>query len=239
MAQPAVCNPRQFAAKKRYLVSKRCLDICVAVCMLVFLAPLMGLIALAIKLDSRGPVIFKQERIGLRQRLADRRAVWEISPFVCYKFRTMFHSASDNPHRAFIRAFIANDQDEMAELQGGDSQVRKLVNDPRITRVGHILRNSSLDELPQLWNVLKGDMSVVGPRPPLPYEVELYQAWHWRRLDTLPGLTGWWQVTARSAADFDDMVRLDIWYIEHQSLWLDFKILLMTPWAVVRRKGAC
>jgi len=107
-----------------------------------------------------------------------------------------------------------------------------------VTWLGKLLRRSSLDELPQLWNVLKGDMSLVGPRPPIPYEVEMYEPWHHQRLAADPGLTGLWQVTARSSANFDEMVRLDIWYIEHQSLWLDLKILLKTPWVVVTSKGA-
>ena len=106
----------------------------------------------------------------------------------------------------------------MAALQGGYDEVRKLVNDPRVTPVGRFLRESSLDELPQLWNVLKGDMSLVGPRPPIPYEVEMYESWHCQRLGTIPGITGLWQVTARSSADFDEMIRLDLYYIENQSL---------------------
>jgi lipopolysaccharide/colanic/teichoic acid biosynthesis glycosyltransferase len=125
----------------------------------------------------------------------------------------------------------------MAALQGGDTEVRKLVNDPRVTRVGRFLRKISLDELPQLWNVLKGDMSLVGPRPPIPYEVQEYTPRQRRRLETIQGLTGWWQVTARSAAAFDKMVDLDIWYIEHQSFWLDLRILLSTPLVLVLGRG--
>jgi lipopolysaccharide/colanic/teichoic acid biosynthesis glycosyltransferase len=113
-----------------------------------------------------------------------------------------------------------------------------LTEDPRVTRLGKFLRKSSIDELPQLWNVLRGDMSIVGPRPPIPYEVEMYKPWHRKRLMAKPGLTGLWQVTARSSADFDEMVRMDIWYIEHQSLWLDLRILLKTPLSVMSMEGA-
>jgi lipopolysaccharide/colanic/teichoic acid biosynthesis glycosyltransferase len=150
----------------------------------------------------------------------------------------MYQDAESEMHRAYIQAFIHNDQQGMSELQNGDTEVRKLVDDPRITPLGRFLRKSSLDELPQLWNVFKGDMSLVGPRPPIPYEVEMYEPQHCRRLGTKPGITGLWQVTARSSADFDEMVSLDVEYIEHQSLWLDLKILLQTPMVVLRGKGA-
>jgi lipopolysaccharide/colanic/teichoic acid biosynthesis glycosyltransferase len=116
--------------------------------------------------------------------------------------------------------------------------MHKLVHDPRVTRLGRFLRKTSLDELPQLWNVLKGDMSLVGPRPSIPYEVELYEPWQRRRLETLPGITGLWQATARSASSFEESVKMDIWYIDHQSLWLDLKILLLTPLAVLSSRGA-
>jgi len=133
---------------------------------------------------------------------------------------------------------MSEDKQRMADLQGGETQIRKLTHDPRITHLGRILRISSLDETPQFWNVLKGDMSLVGPRPAIPYEVEMYKPWYRRRLETKPGITGLWQVTARCSADFEESVRLDIHYIEEQSLWLDIKILLKTPLAVISCKGA-
>jgi lipopolysaccharide/colanic/teichoic acid biosynthesis glycosyltransferase len=120
----------------------------------------------------------------------------------------------------------------------GDGASLKMAGDPRITRVGRLIRKTSLDELPQLFNVLRGEMSLVGPRPPLPYEVELYQDWHRRRLETLPGITGWWQVKGRNRVSFDEMVRMDLHYMERWSFWFDFHILLLTPWAVVSGRGA-
>ena len=143
-------------------------------------------------------------------------------------------------HQQFIDAYIAGDEAEMAKIQTDpESQTKhKLVNDPRVTRVGKILRKTSLDELPQIWNVIKGEMSLVGPRPPLPYEVEKYHLWHFQRLTTLPGITGLWQVSGRSSTSFDEMVSLDLKYIENQSIWRDIKILIKTIPAVLSGKGA-
>jgi lipopolysaccharide/colanic/teichoic acid biosynthesis glycosyltransferase len=224
--------------RRFYFACKRLLDILVAGIALVILSPLMLVIAILVILDSPGPAIFKQERVGSRRRTDDQREARELSVFILYKFRTMYRNAESDLHRTFFRAFIRNDHTVMVALQGEDTQVRKLTHDPRVTRLGRFLRRSSLDELPQLWNVLKGDMSLVGPRPPIPYEVDIYEPWHCQRLETKPGLTGLWQVTARSSADFDEMVRLDIQYIERQSLWLDLKILLKTPLEVLSGKGA-
>jgi lipopolysaccharide/colanic/teichoic acid biosynthesis glycosyltransferase len=221
-----------------YLMSKRLVDVVGSGILLILLSPLFLVLAVLIMLDSPGPSIFRQKRVGLRRRTQNLRTVWEVCPFTFYKFRTMYQNADSEMHRAYIQAFIHNDQQGMAELQNGDTEVRKLVDDPRITPLGRFLRKSSLDELPQLWNVFKGDMSLVGPRPPIPYEVEMYEPKHYRRLGTKPGITGLWQVTARSSADFYEMVSLDVEYIEHQSLWLDLKILLQTPMVVLRGKGA-
>jgi lipopolysaccharide/colanic/teichoic acid biosynthesis glycosyltransferase len=138
----------------------------------------------------------------------------EVGTFPFYKFRTMHRDTPADTHRAFVQAFISNDLEAMAAVQGRETQVRKLVNDARVTRLGRFLRKNSLDELPQFWNVVKGDMSLVGLRPPIPYEVDMYEPWHHRRLWVTPGITGLWQVTARSSADFGEMVRLDIEYIE-------------------------
>jgi lipopolysaccharide/colanic/teichoic acid biosynthesis glycosyltransferase len=221
-----------------YPFFKRVLDVTVAALALVVLSPVLALIAVLIVLDSPGPIIFAQKRVGARRWTRDGFSYWQQISFTCYKFRSMFRDADQSVHQAFTNAFIHNDHKNMAALQGEDIQIRKLVHDPRVTRLGRFLRRSSLDELPQLWNVLKGDMSLVGPRPPIPYEVDEYEPWHRRRLETKPGLTGLWQVTARSSADFDEAVRLDIEYIERQSLWLDLKILLKTPLAVLSSKGA-
>jgi lipopolysaccharide/colanic/teichoic acid biosynthesis glycosyltransferase len=227
-----------YQQRRFHFACKRLLDILVAGIALVILSPVMLVIAILVVLDSPGPAIFKQERVGSRRRTDDQREAWEVSTFTFYKFRTMYRDTDADLHRTFFQAFIHNDRTGMVALQGEDTQVRKLVHDPRVTRVGRFLRKSSLDELPQLWNVLKGEMSLVGPRPPVPYEVDMYEPWHHRRLETKPGLTGLWQVTARSSADFDEMVRLDIQYIERQSFWLDLKILLKTPVAVLSSKGA-
>jgi lipopolysaccharide/colanic/teichoic acid biosynthesis glycosyltransferase len=146
--------------------------------------------------------------------------------------------ADPSIHQAYVKALIENDEAKMSALQGAPSQPRKLVNDSRITRPGKFLRKSSLDELPQLWNVLLGDMSLVGPRPAIPYEVEMYKSWHLKRLEARPGLTGLQQIMARSTADFDQQVQLDIEYIDNQSLWLDVKIILKTPLVIISTTGA-
>jgi lipopolysaccharide/colanic/teichoic acid biosynthesis glycosyltransferase len=234
-----MASPRTIGRDRHlYLACKRCMDVVLATLLLVLAVPLMLLIAVLIKLDSPGPVIFVQERVGARRRSKDGRTIWYIRNFPFYKFRSMVQGADSSVHQAFVKALIHNDHESMAALQGEDVETCKLVHDPRVTRLGRILRRSSLDELPQLWNVLKGDMSLVGPRPPIPYEVDEYQPWHRQRLWSKPGLTGLWQVTARSSADFDEMVRLDIDYIERQNLWLDLKILVETPLAVLSSKGA-
>ncbi len=196
-------------------VVKRASDLFIATLALVVLSPLWLLIALLIKLDSRGPVFYKQERVGMDGRI-----------FLFYKFRSMQVGSDDATHREYQRAYISG----RAESNLGDDErpVFKLRADTRITRVGRLLRKTSLDELPQLFNVMRGDMSVVGPRPPIPYEVENYQLWHRKRLDMKPGITGLWQVSGRNRLPFDEMVRMDLYYIENWSLLLDIKIILQT-----------
>jgi lipopolysaccharide/colanic/teichoic acid biosynthesis glycosyltransferase len=192
----------------------------------VILAPLFAAIALAIKLTSRGPVIFKQQRLG---RFGKR--------FEFLKFRTMYVNNDSGIHREYVQNFIAGKAD--AEKLQGAPGVYKITNDPRVTPLGRILRKTSLDELPQFWNVLRGEMSLVGPRPPVGYEFEVYDFWHRRRvLEVKPGVTGLWQVSGRSRTCFDDMVRLDLRYSQEWSLWLDLKILLATPLAVFTGDGA-
>jgi lipopolysaccharide/colanic/teichoic acid biosynthesis glycosyltransferase len=221
-----------------YTASKRLLDVVVAASLLFLLAPLMVLLSLLIKMDSPGPAIFRQERVASRRRSKPRRVTWELEPFTFYKFRSMYWDSDPEIHRAFVQALLQQDEETIAMLQGEDSQVHKLANDSRVTGVGRFLRKSSLDELPQLLNVLKGEMSLVGPRPPTPYELDMYDAWHRRRMEAKPGMTGLWQVTARSTVDYEEMIKLDIEYIENQSFWLDLKILVMTPLSVFSAKAA-
>jgi lipopolysaccharide/colanic/teichoic acid biosynthesis glycosyltransferase len=206
--------------------AKRTLDIMGSFALLLVLLPLLLLIAMLVKVTSRGPIFFRQVRIGVSGK-----------PFTMFKFRTMHVGADHGLHRQFVTEFINGGA---AASTSGDSGLFKIVNDPRVTFVGRLLRKSSLDELPQLWNVLRGDMSLVGPRPPLSYEVEQYKRWHYRRvLEAKPGITGLWQVAGRSRTNFDDMVRLDLQYVQNQSAWTDIKILLATPRAVISGKGAC
>jgi lipopolysaccharide/colanic/teichoic acid biosynthesis glycosyltransferase len=205
---------------------KRALDIIGGVALLLMLSPLLLLAAALVKLTSRGPVFFKQVRIGQMGR-----------PFTMLKFRTMHENADHALHRRFVTEFIQSSNEGQKAANDG---FFKIIHDPRVTPLGGILRKTSIDELPQLWNVVRGDMSLVGPRPPLAYEVEQYRSWHWRRiLEAKPGVTGLWQVTGRSRTTFDEMVRLDLRYVKQRSLWTDLKILLATPAAVIAGKGAC
>jgi lipopolysaccharide/colanic/teichoic acid biosynthesis glycosyltransferase len=214
------------SGNRMMLLAKRLVDIAGSCGMLVILSPLFLVIALAIKLTSKGPVLFRQQRVG---RLG--------KTFVFLKFRSMYVNNDTTVHEVFVKKMIASE----AQPQSGDSDepVFKIVNDKRITPLGRFLRRTSLDELPQFLNVLKGEMSLVGPRPPIPYELAAYKTWHRQRLLAVkPGITGLWQVTCRSTVQFDDMVRLDLRYASLWSLWLDLKILLRTPAAVVRGSGA-
>lgn len=227
-----------YHEKWLYFLCKRCMDIILSLLFLIITLPLFLLIALLIKVDSPGPVFFKQERVGLRKRSIGGQKVWELSTFTMRKFRTMYHNCTRSMHWQFIGALIRDDENEFMRLRNNsDSVVNKLSNDPRITRVGKVLRKTTMDEWPQLWNVLKGEMSLVGPRPPIVYEVAEYKPHHWRRLETIPGCTGLWQVSGWNALGFEEMVELDVWYAEHQSLWLDIKILLRTVPAALLGKG--
>jgi len=205
-------------------ILKRSFDLVVSALATVLLLPLWLLVALLIKLDSKGPVFYTQERVGMDGRL-----------FLLLKFRTMHAGADSELHREYQKAFIAGRAE--ANLGNEGKPTYKLLADPRITRVGKILRRTSLDEVPQLLNVLTGDMSVVGPRPPIPYEVEAYELWHRKRLDMKPGLTGLWQVSGRNRLPFEEMVRLDLFYIENWSLLLDLKIILRTGFVMLGGQG--
>ena len=213
--------------KGRQLIVKRIVDMVGAATVLLLASPLMLLVAAAVKLDSPGPVLFGQERLGIGGRR-----------FRVLKFRTMTHGASDAAHRALIAQMFNGDHDGAAHAGKNGDKVYKLVNDDRVTRIGALLRRTSLDELPQLFNVLRGDMSLVGPRPPLSYEFDAYDHWQYDRHRVKPGITGLWQVAGRSRTTFDEMVRLDLQYAKSWSLWLDVKILLRTPRAVVAGDGA-
>src|SRR3989442_14791118 len=214
-------------ATKVSRVIKRAIDVLGSSMALIILSPIFLAIAAAIKLSSPGPVLFRQKRIG-------QYGV----PFTCLKFRTMYAVNDSQIHKEYVKRFIAGNVDPSASETNG-SVVYKITKDPRLTRVGRFLRKTSLDEFPQFLNVLSGEMSMVGPRPPIPYELEAYDIWHRRRLlEVKPGITGLWQVNGRSRLRFDDMVRLDLQYATVWSLWLDLKILARTPQAVFSGEGA-
>jgi len=227
-----------FSRRNSYFILKRLIDFLVAFLVLVLMFPVFAIIVIAIAIDSRGPFLFIQERVGAKRIKRNNGCYWQPIHFNCYKFRTMIHKTDPALHQSFIEAYINADDKGMTKCQGVPSQIKKLMHDPRITHVGRFLRKTSLDELPQFLNILIGNMSLVGPRPAIPYEVVAYKPWHRQRLQGMQGLTGLWQVTARSSADFDEMVRLDIKYLENQSFWLDLKIILKTPFVVLSCKGA-
>lgn len=222
---PDLMNPG--SRRKSLLMVKRALDITISALVLLVLSPLYLAITAAIKLTSDGPVLFRQQRVGQYGKL-----------FTVLKFRSMKVNNDHSVHKDFVMKLIKNEAEPKAADANGQG-VYKLTADSRITSIGHLLRRTSLDELPQIINVLNGDMSLVGPRPPIPYELAAYQTWHRRRiLEAKPGITGLWQVTGRSSVKFDDMVRLDLRYATSWSLWMDIKILLMTPLAVIKGAGA-
>jgi lipopolysaccharide/colanic/teichoic acid biosynthesis glycosyltransferase len=206
-----------------FTVIKPALDYFVAAALLVITSPLFLIFCLSIKLHSPGPIFFTQERVGKYGK-----------PFRIFKFRSMRVNADTNFHREYMQQVI---QSNISPADLGKKSLKLDATDPRITHVGKVLRSSGLDELPQLINVLRGEMSIVGPRPPIPYEVEIYEAWHKQRLAVLPGITGLWQVTAHNLVPFDEMVRIDIDYIQKANLWLDLKIMLLTPLEMLRKKG--
>lgn len=208
-------------------LAKRVIDVVGSASLLLLLSPLLAIIAMAIKLTSKGPVVFRQERLG---QFGSR--------FKCLKFRTMYTNNDSKIHQEYIERFIAGQADRQNN-ETGKPAIYKIKNDCRVTPLGRFLRKSSLDEFPQFWNVLKGEMSLVGPRPSLPYEFVAYDIWHRRRvLEVKPGVTGLWQVSGRSRTCFDDMVRLDLRYSQSWSIWLDLRILIATPGAVFSGDGA-
>jgi lipopolysaccharide/colanic/teichoic acid biosynthesis glycosyltransferase len=219
---------------KFYFVCKLCMDVILAGLLLLLLLPLLAIIAVLIKLDSPGPILYTQERVGAKRMRVGNRTIWVVRNFAIYKFRSMVANADSSMHQAYIRDFVEG----RAHAEPGNGGKFKLTNDPRITRLGRFLRKFSLDELPQLLNVLKGEMSLVGPRPVPPYEVACYRTAHYKRLAALPGISGMWQVKGRGCVPFEEMVRMDVEYIRNASLLLDLKILFLTIPAVLSRRGA-
>jgi len=214
-------------ARKVGLLIKRLMDLGGSAAALLVFSPLMALIAVAVKLSSKGPMLYRQVRIGQYGRR-----------FTFLKFRSMYVNSEARLHREFVKSLIRGESGSLPAA-GAAEGVFKIKHDPRVTPLGQLLRKTSLDELPQFLNVLKGEMSLVGPRPPIPYELEDYDAWHRRRLlEAKPGVTGLWQVSGRSRTTFDEMVRLDLRYAKAWSLWLDLRILAQTPRAVLSGEGA-
>lgn len=219
---------RERDSKRTSHTVKRSLDILGSLTALVLLVPVFVAVAVVIKLSSRGKVFFSQRRVGLYGKT-----------FTFLKFRSMYSANDPSIHREYVKRLIVGVAESEMTPAGGEAPIYKLTNDPRVTPVGRFLRRTSLDELPQFWNVLKGEMSLVGPRPPVPYEFEVYDVWHKRRLlEVKPGITGLWQVGGRSRVTFDEMVRLDLRYARSWSLGLDLKILLQTPRAMFSGEGA-
>jgi len=214
--------------KKTSLLIKRAMDIVGSGAALVVCSPIVLALAAIIKLSSKGPVFFRQPRVSQYGK-----------HFVFLKFRSMKVSTNDSIHKDYVKNFIAGKTAAAAPADGQKAPVYKITNDPRVTAIGRFMRRTSLDELPQFWNVFIGEMSLVGPRPPIPYELEAYDVWHRRRLlEVKPGITGLWQVRGRSSTTFDEMVRLDLEYSRTWTPMLDVKILLDTPRAVLTGAGA-
>ena len=217
----------KFKRSKTSRLIKRAMDIAGSLLALIILFPVLLVVAVAIKLSSPGPIFFRQERMGQHSQR-----------FTFLKFRSMFFSEDHTIHQEYVKSLISG-VNGSENGNGHQTNVYKLMNDPRITPIGRILRRTSLDEVPQFLNVLAGQMSLVGPRPPIPYEFENYDLWHVQRLLAVkPGITGLWQVEGRSRVTFDEMVRLDLQYASSWSVWLDLKILLKTPGAVLSGVGA-
>jgi exopolysaccharide biosynthesis polyprenyl glycosylphosphotransferase len=203
---------------------KRSIDVGGSLFAILLLSPVFAVVALIVRLTSEGPILFRQKRVGQYGET-----------FTFLKFRSMYMNNDASAHKEYVKNLISG----KAEKQGAEAgKIFKITNDPRITPIGRFIRKTSLDELPQFFNVLRGDMSLVGPRPPVPYEYECYDVWHRKRVfEVKPGITGLWQVTGRSRTSFDDMVRLDLKYVRTWSFWLDLKILIRTPWVMVSGDG--
>ena len=219
---------------------KRTLDVLGGLVLGLLIAPIALLIALAIKLDSRGPAIYIQLRVRSSLVRENGSRYRQLTTFPFYKFRTMVKDVPADLHQEYTAAYIAGDESRIAEfhVDGNGNGSYKLESDPRVTRIGHFLRKTSMDELPQLWNVLRGDMSLVGPRPPLEYEVDKYEDRHFERLAGPGGITGLWQVRGRCETSFEEMIDLDLEYLKRRSTFLDIRILVETIPAVLSGRGA-
>ncbi len=204
---------------------RRLIDVAFALTLIALLSPLLIAVAVAIRFDSRGPALFRQRRVGYGER-----------EFTLFKFRSMRLDADPRGHQEYVTALIKGGA--TGATGNGDGELYKVAVDNRITPVGRWIRAWSIDELPQLFNVVLGDMTLVGPRPAIPYEVAEYPTWYLERFAVKPGLTGYWQVSGRSERSYEEMVRLDVRYVRDRSLGLDLSILLKTPWTVLSRKGA-
>ena len=202
-----------------YRLAKRSLDLIASTVGLLLTSPILAIVAAAVKLESPGPILFRQQRLGLGGR-----------PFTCYKFRSMHRGAAQERHRDHVRDLIRGQE---REPPTPGATWLPIPADPRVTRLGAFLRRSHLDELPQLFNIVRGDMSLVGPRPPIPYEVEVYQGWHLPRLSVIPGLTGLWQATGWGRLSFDEGVALDLAYIQRRSFWFDLRLIGRTLWQII------
>lgn len=210
-------------AARRYGLVKRGIDVAASLILLALLLPVLVILALVVRGTSTGPALFRQERVGRYGR-----------PFVMLKFRSMRQDNDDAVHRDYVTRLLTED----VPPDGGEAGVYKLARDPRVTTVGSFLRRTSLDELPQLWNVLKGEMSLVGPRPAIPYELENYKDWQHQRHQVKPGITGLWQVWGRGVIGFDEMIALDVRYATMWSIWLDIQLILLTVPVMLLQRGA-
>lgn len=214
--------------KPFYEFVKRTQDVILSLIALILLGPLWLFMALLVRLSSPGPVIYKQKNVVGRYGKI----------MTVYKFRTMYTHMDDDIHRKTIARFVKGEQIDTVEKDGEEVPVYKMTKDPRVIPIGSVLRKFGLDEIPQLLNVLKGEMSLVGPRAPLLYEYQHYSARHKLRLEVMPGITGLYQVTARSAVPFEKMIEIDLDYVQHRSYWMDLKIMFVTPWVLITGKGA-
>ena len=237
---PTISVSRKHAKAKRigdsfvYTHAKRLLDVSITLIALLFLLPVMVVIGILIKLDSPGSALFIQKRVGCKRKVENGEVKWEIVTFPMFKFRSMKQNADQTLHQAHIKAYA---EGRLAGSSSDNAQF-KLQEDPRITRLGKFLRKTSLDELPQLLNIVRGEMSLVGPRPVPEYEVAYYESHHFERLEALPGMTGLWQVQGRGRVTFEEMMDMDIEYVRTRNLWLDLKLLLATVPAALHGEGA-
>ena len=232
--QTSCSGSHRKADNASYHYVKRALDVTIAVMTLIGLFPFLVLIGILIKIDSRGPIFFVQTRVGATRCVKNGQVYWEPTEFSICKFRTMVNNADQGLHKEQVKAFA---EGRLSKTEEGWVKA-KIQDDPRVTRFGHLLRKTSLDEIPQIINIIRGEMSIVGPRPVPPYEAALHTEEHQLRLTVLPGMTGLWQIEGRGRSGFDEMMALDIRYAQSCCLWLDLKIILLTIPAAFSSLGA-